>query len=258
MIAYFALLAFVPLLFLALSLSTALAGQPGETNYLIEELRRTFPATSVDRIIDVVEGIQEQATSLGIVGAIGVSWASLGFQRVRVGVQHRLRAAEPSSSVRRRSCSSSRPPRSSFSSSRSSSARSASISCAAGVAGDILSYVYALIVSTSLLFGSLELPAAAHEHRSHLGGDASAPCSPPSCCRRVSRLPIFLRAGRTTCSTRRALGGFVILLIWLYVMANVLVLGPRSTGGSAAGAPARGRPQDARDSAERSALRARS
>ena len=89
MIAYFALLAFVPLLFLALSL-TALAGQPGETNYLIEELRRMFPATSVDRIIDVVEGIQEQATSLGIVGGIGLSGLARILQRARVRVQHRL------------------------------------------------------------------------------------------------------------------------------------------------------------------------
>src|SRR5918999_4092690 len=64
MIAYFALLSFVPLLFLALSL-TALAGQPGEESYLIEALRRTFPATSVDRIGEVVEGIQAQATRLG-------------------------------------------------------------------------------------------------------------------------------------------------------------------------------------------------
>ena len=48
-------------------------------------------------------------------------------------------------------------------------------------------------------------------------------------------LPIFLR-GTNDLVYLQAFGGFVILLIWLYVMANVLVLGPRSTGGSAAGA----------------------
>ena len=78
MIAYFALLSFVPLLFLALSL-TALAGQQSESSYLIEELRRTFPATSVDRLLDVVDGIQEEATGLRIVGGIGLLWAALGF-----------------------------------------------------------------------------------------------------------------------------------------------------------------------------------
>ena len=44
MIAYFALLSFVPLLFLALSL-ISLAGEPSESSYLIEQLRRAFPAS---------------------------------------------------------------------------------------------------------------------------------------------------------------------------------------------------------------------
>ena len=44
MIAYFALLSFVPLLLLALSL-VALGGQQSESSYLIEELRRAFPAS---------------------------------------------------------------------------------------------------------------------------------------------------------------------------------------------------------------------
>ena len=56
MIAYFALLAFVPLLFLALSL-IAFAGEQSESSYLIEQLRRTFPASSVDRLIVVVREI---------------------------------------------------------------------------------------------------------------------------------------------------------------------------------------------------------
>jgi membrane protein len=78
MIAYFALLSFVPLLFLALSL-VALGGQQSESSYLVEELRRAFPASSVDRLLDVVRSIQEQATSLSIIGGIGLLWAALGF-----------------------------------------------------------------------------------------------------------------------------------------------------------------------------------
>jgi len=78
MIAYFALLSFVPLLFLALSL-IALLGQQSESSYLIEELRRTFPASSVDRLVTVVHSIQDQATSLSIIGGVGLLWASLGF-----------------------------------------------------------------------------------------------------------------------------------------------------------------------------------
>ena len=78
MIAYFALLSFVPLLFLALSL-TALAGQQNESSYLVEELRRAFPASSVDRLLSVVRSIQDQATSIGIIGGIALLWGALGF-----------------------------------------------------------------------------------------------------------------------------------------------------------------------------------
>ena len=78
MIAYFALLSFVPLLFLALSL-TALAGQQTESSYLVEELRRAFPASSVDRLLSVVRSIQDQATSIGIIGGIALLWGALGF-----------------------------------------------------------------------------------------------------------------------------------------------------------------------------------
>ena len=78
MIAYFALLSFVPILFLALSL-TALAGQQTESSYLVEELRRAFPASSVDRLLTVVRSIQDQATSIGIIGGVALLWGSLGF-----------------------------------------------------------------------------------------------------------------------------------------------------------------------------------
>ena len=45
MIAYFALLSFVPLTFLALSL-LGLTGRPDESSYLVTELKKVFPGTS--------------------------------------------------------------------------------------------------------------------------------------------------------------------------------------------------------------------
>ena len=78
MIAYFALLSFVPLLFLALSL-IGLAGEPSESSYLIEQLRRAFPATSIDRLLDVVRTVQGRSLELGAVGIVGLLWATLGF-----------------------------------------------------------------------------------------------------------------------------------------------------------------------------------
>ena len=78
MIAYFAILAFVPLLFLALSL-LAFAGEQDESSLLVEELERAFPENSVENILEAVTEIQEQATELSVIGGIGLIWAALGF-----------------------------------------------------------------------------------------------------------------------------------------------------------------------------------
>jgi membrane protein len=78
MIAYFALLSFVPLLFLTVSL-LGLAGRPGESSYLVTELRRAFPGSSVTSIVHTVREIQKHATALGIVGGAALLWTSLSL-----------------------------------------------------------------------------------------------------------------------------------------------------------------------------------
>src|ERR671937_2266976 len=78
MIAYFALLSFVPLLFLTVSL-LALAGRPDESSYLVTELKRAFPGSSVSSIVDTITEVQEHATALGIVGGAALLWTSLSL-----------------------------------------------------------------------------------------------------------------------------------------------------------------------------------
>jgi membrane protein len=78
MIAYFALLSFVPLLFLMVSL-LGLSGRPDEASFLVHELKRAFPNSSVASIVRAVEAIREHATALGIVGAATLIWASLSL-----------------------------------------------------------------------------------------------------------------------------------------------------------------------------------
>src|SRR4051812_4814270 len=78
MIAYFALLSFVPLLFLTVSV-LALAGRPDESSYLVTELKRAFPGSSVSSIVRTVTEIQKHATALGIVGAAALLWTSLSL-----------------------------------------------------------------------------------------------------------------------------------------------------------------------------------
>jgi membrane protein len=78
MIAYFALLSFVPLLFLALAL-LGLFGRVEESSFLVTELNNTFPESSVDSIVRIVEEIQDNAAALGIVGGVFVLWTSLSL-----------------------------------------------------------------------------------------------------------------------------------------------------------------------------------
>jgi membrane protein len=78
MIAYFALLSFVPLLFLALAL-LGLVHQANEHSFFVRELSKTFPSTSVTSILRAVRSIQSNATTLGIVGAAFLLWSALSF-----------------------------------------------------------------------------------------------------------------------------------------------------------------------------------
>ena len=78
MIAYFALLSFVPLLFLTVSL-LGLAGRPDESSYLVTELKRAFPGSSVTSIVHTVDAIRKHSTALGIVGGAALIWASLSL-----------------------------------------------------------------------------------------------------------------------------------------------------------------------------------
>ena len=78
MIAYFALLSFVPLLFLSLAvLSTA--GQANSGSFFIRELHRTFPSTSLDSLLRAVRAIRENATALGVFGVAFLAWSSLSL-----------------------------------------------------------------------------------------------------------------------------------------------------------------------------------
>jgi len=78
MIAYFALLSFVPLLFLALAL-LGLVHQADKGSFFVRELSKTFPNTSLDSILHAIRAIQRNATALGLVGGGFLLWTSLSF-----------------------------------------------------------------------------------------------------------------------------------------------------------------------------------
>jgi len=78
MVAYFALLSFVPLTFLALSL-LGLVHRADASDFLIKELTRAFPSRSLKSILSLVHQVQDNAATLGIVGGVALLWSSLSL-----------------------------------------------------------------------------------------------------------------------------------------------------------------------------------
>ncbi|MGH2935448.1 MAG: YihY/virulence factor BrkB family protein, partial [Gaiellaceae bacterium] len=75
MVAYFALLSFVPLVFIALSL-LGLAHRADASDFLVRELSRAFPGSSLKSILTLVHRVQDNAATLGIVGGVALLWSS--------------------------------------------------------------------------------------------------------------------------------------------------------------------------------------
>ena len=78
MIAYFALLSLVPLIFLALAL-LGFFGRVDESTYLVRELDNTLPSASISQIVGVVNNIRDNAATLGLIGGVFLLWTSLSL-----------------------------------------------------------------------------------------------------------------------------------------------------------------------------------
>ena len=78
MIAYFALLSFVPLTFLALSL-LGLAGRADESSFVVTEIKRTVPDAPVTDIVALVRRVQDNATTFASIGGVFLVWTALSL-----------------------------------------------------------------------------------------------------------------------------------------------------------------------------------
>ncbi len=227
MIAYFAILAFVPLLFLALSL-LAFAGEQDESSLLVEELERAFPENSVENILEAVTEIQEQATELSVIGGIGLIWAALGFFSVLESAFNIVYGLPNRPFIRQKSLVLMLTAASLIVLFLALVISSVGVELVqrAGVAEGFLSYLYALLVSTALLLGmtwSLYrlLTNTPLTWRETLPGAIVAALLLQAS---FQILPLFVRLSNELIALQ-AYGGLVLLLVWLYVMANILVLG---------------------------------
>jgi membrane protein len=78
MLAYYALLSLFPFVFLAASLASWI-GRPAETSALLRDLSHVLPGTSASDLAKYVRSLGSNATEIGLIGGVGLLWSSLGF-----------------------------------------------------------------------------------------------------------------------------------------------------------------------------------
>jgi membrane protein len=229
MVAYFALLSFVPLVFLALSLF-GLAHRAEASDFFVRELKHAFPGTSLHSIITLVHRVQNNAAALGIIGGVGLLWSSLSFFsalesafNIVYGLPNRrfLHGKGIAAAL------------------MASVLTTLFVSLVVGAFGgsvlkhhlrfadssavaDIVSFGASLTgVFVFLLVIYRWLPNTQVSWREALPGAIAGSVVLEAS---FLVLPIFVRHASVNV-TLRTLGGPAILLLWLYVMANVIVFG---------------------------------
>lgn len=230
MIAYYALLAFVPLVFLTVSL-LGLFGQADESTYLVRELSRMFPESEVSTIVRAVNEIRDASTVIGLIGLALLLWASLGLFGALESAFNIVYGRPNRSFIRSKAMAAGLMigllvvlfaglVAASFGESQLSRH-------APGVAGNsivafLLSIAASTIASFVFLFVSYYLLTnVPHEPRDVLPGALAATVA---LALTFQALPVYLDLAEGSPGLQ-AFGGPVILLVWLYVMANVIVLG---------------------------------
>jgi len=230
MVAYFALLSFVPLVFLALAL-LGLAHRADASDFFVKELSRAFPGSSLDSILSLVHKVQDNATTLGIIGGIGLLWSSLSLfsalesafnivygrpnrrflqgkglaAAVMVGSLVTLFASLVVGALGVEALKQYAP----------------GFVSSAGVAYAVSIAVSLLGIFLFLFAVYLVLPNTQMTVRDALPGAVGAAIVLEAS---FQVLPVFVRYADVNV-TLRALGGPAILLLWLYLMANVIVFG---------------------------------
>jgi membrane protein len=230
MVAYFALLSFVPLIFLALAL-LGLVHRADASDFLVKELAHAFPGTSVQSIVTLLHKVQDNAATLGIVGGIALLWGSLSLFSALESALNIVYGRPNRSFLRGKGLAAAL---------MISTITLLFVSLLAGAVGvEVLkhyapgfvanagvAYTVSVVVSLLGVFVFLLgvfwlLPTADVSLHDALPGAAVAAVLLEAS---FQVLPIFVRLAGIN-PTLRVLGGPAILLLWLYLMANVIVFG---------------------------------
>ena len=231
MIAYFALLSFVPLVFLALSL-LGLVHRADESSFLVKELERAFPGSSVESIVSLVHRCRTTRRRSASSAA-----SSCSGRRCRSSACSSRRSTSSTTGRTARSCKGRRIAAAVMIGSIVTLFVGLVVGAfgvevlrrfAPGLVGNgVVAYVVSIAVSSLGVFVFLFAIYSRADERGRAGCSTCcrARCSPRSCWRRRSRCCRSSCGSRTSTSRCAVLGGPVLLLLWLYVMANVIVFG---------------------------------
>jgi membrane protein len=230
MIAYFGLLSSVSLIFLALALF-GFTGRAEESSYLVEELSRLFPSSSISDIVRVVGALTENATTLGLIGGAFLIWTSLSLFSVLESAFNIVYGRPNRPFVRGKALATL------F---MAGSLTAVFVSIVAGSFGfrvlrrfvpgftenAVVAYGLSMLVSTIavfifLVFAYERLTNAKLTLRQVWPGAVLAALLLQVT---FQVLPLFIRFSRDVVALQ-ALGTSALLLVWLYVMANVIVFG---------------------------------
>jgi membrane protein len=230
MVAYYALLSFVPLTFLALAL-LGLAHRADASDFLVRELSRAFPSTSLDSILKLVHQVQDNAATLGIIGGVALLWSSLSLFSALESAFNIVYGLPNRSFLRGKALAATLMVATITTLFASLVVGAVGVEVvkryAPGVAGNsVVAYILSIAVSVVGVFLFLLavyrlLPTADVTLRDALPGAIAASIVLEASFQVV---PVFVRLAAVN-PVLRALGGPAILLLWLYVMANVIVLG---------------------------------
>ena len=231
MIAYFALLSLVPMLLLAFAL-LGFAHQQSEGGRLVHALHHIFPSTSVTSIDNAVNSIRRNAATLGIIGGVVLLWSSLSLFSVLESAFNIVYGRPNRSFLRGKALAFVLLVSSLITLVASLLAGSIGVYLLKRYAGDFLGNTYvawtlALLVELAGLLLFLVtvyyvLTNVRLNLRDVLPGAVTAALILGAT---FQVLGIYLNLVSHDLRVLQALGGPVILLFWLYVMANVIVFG---------------------------------
>ena len=230
MVAYFALLSFVPLTFLALSL-LGLTGRADESTFLVRQIRHALPGVPIVRIVNLVNSVRRNAATLGIIGGAALLWTSLSFFSVLESAFNIVYGRPNRSFLRGKGIALLLMVGSLVTLFVALLVGSIGANYlrerAPGVLGNaVTAYALSVAISTLGVFAFLLsvyyfLTNAAVSVEDVLPGSVFGAVVLEAT---FQALPIYVRFTKLN-PTLHTFGGTAILLVWLYVMANVIVFG---------------------------------